>query len=196
MSNTKVQQNLNELFNVDPIPQSENLYQVAKTDKDEDDFDIEAEGGKLVPVDADRWKAEDEQIKSDIDDDYHQVRSNLKGLLNSSESMLELAMQIAQGTENPKSIDSVTKLIGQIADINTKIIDLTAKKQDVYIKARPKVNTKFAEALNGDPAVIGSVTNNNTMFVGSVTDLLKQLQTLEPVDGVVNEKNGSETSSN
>lgn len=196
MSNTKVQQNLNELFNVDPIPQSESLYQIAKTDKDEDDFDIEAEGGKLVPVDADRWKAEDEQIKSDIDDDYHQVRSNLKGLLNSSESMLELAMQIAQGTENPKSIDSVTKLIGQIADINTKIIDLTAKKQDVYIKARPKVNTKFAEALNGDPAVIGSVTNNNTMFVGSVTDLLKQLQTLEPVDGVVNEKNGSETSSN
>lgn len=196
MSNTKVQQNLNELFNVDPIPQSESLYQVTKTDKDEDDFDIEAEGGKLVPVDADRWKAEDEQIKSDIDDDYHQVRSNLKGLLNSSESMLELAMQIAQGTENPKSIDSVTKLIGQIADINTKIIDLTAKKQDVYIKARPKVNTKFAEALNGDPAVIGSVTNNNTMFVGSVTDLLKQLQTLEPVDGVVNEKNGSETSSN
>ena len=196
MSNTKVQQNLNELFNVDPIPQSESLYQVAKTDKDEDDFDIEAEGGKLVPVDADRWKAEDEQIKSDIDDDYHQVRSNLKGLLNSSESMLELAIQIAQGTENPKSIDSVRKLIGQIADINTKIIDLTAKKQDVYIKARPKVNTKFAEALNGDPAVIGSVTNNNTMFVGSVTDLLKQLQTLEPVDGVVNEKNGSETSSN
>lgn len=196
MSNTKVQQNLNELFNVDPIPQSESLYQVTKTDEDEDNFDIEAEGGKLVPVDADRWKAEDEQIKSDIDNDYHQVRNNLKGLLNSSESMLELAMQIAQGTENPKSIDSVTKLIGQIADINTKIIDLTAKKQDVYIKARPKVNTKFAEALNGDPAVIGSVTNNNTMFVGSVTDLLKQLQTLEPVDGVVNEKNGSETSSN
>lgn len=182
MSNTKVQQNLNELFNVDPIPQSENLYQPTKNEQFNDDqFDIAAEGGQLVPVEQDQWKAEDDQIKSDINDDYNQVRSNLKGLLSSSENMLELAMQIAQGTENPKSIDSVTKLIGQIADINTKLIDLTAKKQDVYHKARPKVNTKFAEALNGDPAVIGSVTNN-TMFVGSVTDLLKQLQQVDNKD--------------
>lgn len=177
MANTKVQQNLNELFDIDPIPDSEDIYQ-GSFDIAKPNIDIENQGGKLVPVDQDQWKEEDEQIKSDISDDYNQVRSNLKGLLNNSESMLELAMQIAQGTENPKSIDSVTKLIGQIADINTKLIDLTAKKQDVYHKARPKVNSKFADALNGDPAVVNAVTNN-TMFVGSVTDLLKQLQKVD-----------------
>ena len=187
MQNTKVQQNLNQLFNVDPIPDDQfdasfgdqkpnSAVPVVNEQYDElDDPNVQ---GQLVPVEQDQWKQEDEQIKSAISDDYSQVRSNLKTLLGNSEDMLQLAMQIAQGTENPKSIDSVTKLIGQIADINTKLIDLTAKKQDVFIKARPKVNTKFAEALNGDPAVVGNITNN-TMFVGSITDLVKQLQQVQ-----------------
>lgn len=187
MGNTKVQQNLNQLFNVDPIPddqfaagfgnQKPNSNVLAVNDQ-YDELDDPNVQGQLVPVEQDQWKQEDEQIKNAISDDYSQVRSNLKTLLGNSEAMLQLAMQIAQGTENPKSIDSVTKLIGQIADINTKLIDLTAKKQDVFIKARPKVNTKFAEALNGDPAVVGNITNN-TMFVGSITDLVKQLQQVQ-----------------
>lgn len=187
MGNTKVQQNLNQLFNVDPIPddqfdasfgdQKPNSAVPAVTEQ-YDELDDPNVHGQLVPVEQDQWKQEDEQIKNAISDDYSQVRSNLKTLLGNSEDMLQLAMQIAQGTENPKSIDSVTKLIGQIADINTKLIDLTAKKQDVFIKARPKVNTKFAEALNGDPAVVGNITNN-TMFVGSITDLVKQLQQVQ-----------------
>ena len=187
MGNTKVQQNLNQLFNVDPIPddqfdasfgdQKPNSAVPAVTEQ-YDELDDPNVQGQLVPVEQDQWKQEDEQIKNAISDDYSQVRSNLKTLLGNSEDMLQLAMQIAQGTENPKSIDSVTKLIGQIADINTKLIDLTAKKQDVFIKARPKVNTKFAEALNGDPAVVGNITNN-TMFVGSITDLVKQLQQVQ-----------------
>lgn len=194
MSNTRVQQNLNELFNVDPIPddqfgasfgqQKPNNHLPAPIDDELDDPNVQ---GQLVPVEQDQWKQEDDQIKNDIENDYHQVKSNLKNLLSNSEVMLDLAMQIAQGTENPKSIDSVTKLIGQIAEINTKIVDLTAKKQDVFIKARPKVNTKFAEALNGDPAVIGNVTNN-TMFVGSVTDLLKQLQQVQDDQNVIDIK--------
>ena len=187
MGNTKVQQNLNQLFNVDPIPDDQfdasfgdqkpnNAVPVVTEQYGElDDPNVQ---GQLVPVEQDQWKQEDEQIKNAISDEYSQVRSNLKTLLGNSEDMLQLAMQIAQGTENPKSIDSVTKLIGQIADINTKLIDLTAKKQDVFIKARPKVNTKFAEALNGDPAVVGNITNN-TMFVGSITDLVKQLQQVQ-----------------
>ena len=193
MSNTKVQQNLNALFNVDPIPDDEFAGSFGNQKPGDhlpamiaDELDDPSIQGQMVPVDQDQWKQEDDKIKSDITDDYDQVRSNLKALIGNSEDMLQLAMQIAQGTENPKSIDSVTKLIGQIADINTKLIDLTAKKQDVYIKARPKVNTKFAEALNGDPSVIGNVTNN-TMFIGSVTDLLKQLQQVQD-DNIVDVK--------
>ena len=194
MSNTRVQQNLNELFNVDPIPDDQfgasfgqekpNIHLPAPIDDELDDPNVQ---GQLVPVEQDQWKQEDDQIKSDIENDYHQVKSNLKNLLSNSEVMLDLAMQIAQGTENPKSIDSVTKLIGQIADINTKIVDLTAKKQDVFIKARPKVNTKFAEALNGDPTAVNNVTNN-TMFIGSVTDLLKQLQQVQDDQNVIDIK--------
>ena len=194
MSNTRVQQNLNELFNVDPIPDDQfgasfgqekpNNHLPAPIDDELDDPNVQ---GQLVPVEQDQWKQEDDQIKSDIENDYHQVKSNLKNLLSNSEVMLDLAMQIAQGPENPKSIDSVTKLIGQIADINTKIVDLTAKKQDVFIKARPKVNTKFAEALNGDPTAVNNITNN-TMFVGSVTDLLKQLQQVQDDQNVIDIK--------
>lgn len=175
MSNIKVQQNLNELFNVDPIPDDQYGATFGNQKPNVDEVQNDVTDGQLVPVDQDQWRREDEQIKNDVDSDYRKIKSNLETLLANSETMLDLAMQIAQGTESAKSIDSVAKLIGQIADINTRIIDLNAKKQDVFIKARPKVNTKFAEALNGETPMIGNVTNN-TMFVGSVTDLLKQIK--------------------
>ncbi len=176
---TKTQESLNNFFNVDPIEQSSMVVDQS-TGEIISDEQMESMGGELVPLDEneDQYKAEDEQIKQDISDDYDQARVNLRDLLNKSEDMLNLAMTVASGTEDQKAIDSVTKLIGQMADINMKLIDMTAKKQDVYVKARPKVNSKFAEALNGDPAVVGSITNN-TMFVGSTTDLLKLLNKTE-----------------
>ena len=184
--NTKTQQSLNEVFNVDPIPDEV----VERTSKDVTLVDDEIPSDQLAPLDDQQYKLEDQQIKNDFSDDYEDARDNLKRMIDRGDQLLDLAIQLAQGTEDPKSIDSAIKLIGQMTDLNTKLLDLTDKKQDVFVKTRPKAN-KFCNGINGDPSeqsVIGSVTNN-TMFVGSPTDLLNMLKNQQSGETIINVPN-------
>lgn len=184
--NTKTQRSLNEVFNVDPIPDEV----VERTSKDVTLVDDEIPSDQLAPLDDQQYKLEDQQIKNDFSDDYEDARDNLKRMIDRGDQLLDLAIQLAQGTEDPKSIDSAIKLIGQMTDLNTKLLDLTAKKQDVFVKTRPKAN-KFSNGINGDPSeqsVIGSVTNN-TMFVGSPTDLLNMLKNQQGGETIINVPN-------
>lgn len=184
--NTKTQRSLNEVFNVDPIPDEV----VERTSKDVTLVDDEIPSDQLAPLDDQQYKLEDQQIKNDFSDDYEDARDNLKRMIDRGDQLLDLAIQLAQGTEDPKSIDSAIKLIGQMTDLNTKLLDLTAKKQDVFVKTRPKAN-KFSNGVGGDPSeqsVIGSVTNN-TMFVGSPTDLLNMLKNQQGGETIINVPN-------
>lgn len=182
--NTKTQRSLNEVFNVDPIP-DDALIKKPGLSHDVALIDDEIPSDCVAPLDSEAYRQEDEQIKSDINDDYDDARENLKRMIDRSDQLLDLAIQLAHGTEDPKSIDSAAKLISQMADLNTKLLELTAKKQDVYIKTRPKQNNKFATgSAEGDSSVIGSVTNN-TMFVGSPTDLLNMLKQ-QGTDTIIN----------
>lgn len=171
---TKTTKALTDAFGIDDSD-------VVPIDDDDDRADhqlVEYDDQHIVPLKEQQWEQEDEQIKDAVNRDYTEVRDNLRMLLDRGNDILDLAIQVAQGTENPKSIEAVTKVIGQLADVNTRLIDVTAKKQDMFIKARPKVNSKFAQALNGDPVAMQSITNN-TMFVGSVSDLINQLNNIK-----------------
>ena len=181
--NTRTQRALNDVFNTDPIPdeyhgksEARQQYEMMKAD------------GDILPLDDNQYAEEDNEIKQTIEDDYHSARYNLKDLLEQSKDLLYLAIQSAQATENPQNIDAATKLMGQIAAINGQIVDLTSKKQDVFLKTRPKVNSKFADALNGDPTAIQQVTNN-TMFVGTTADLAKMIKDLQNKQDIVVENN-------
>lgn len=167
--NTKTQRSLNDVFNVDPIP--DDALECPKREVVSVD-DVPSD--QIVPLDKQQFEVEDQQIKQDVNVDYDEVRSNLKRMIDRGDQLLDLAIQLAQGTEDFKTIDSATKLIGQMADLNTKLLDLTAKKQDVIVKTRPKQN-KFVGPIDQDSSVIGSVTNN-TMFVGSPTEMLNLLK--------------------
>ena len=184
--NSKTQQSLNELFNVDPIPEQvkSDLVETQLTDTDSDQY-LPAE-----PLEDQQIQIEDQSFKRHIEIDHTTVRQNLQDLLNYSETLLDLAIRSAQDTENPKSIESATKLIGQMADINIKLLDATAKKQDVYTKTRKNnSNNKFNQLgfdQNAVP-VVNQVTNN-TMFVGTAADLAKMLkQVREEQEVVINE---------
>ncbi len=75
-------------------------------------------------------------------------------------------------TEDPKAIDSATKLIGQISSLNSKLLDLTSRKQEVLMKARVerKEEKQETESTSNTPQ---QITNNNAIFVGSSQDLMK-----------------------
>lgn len=182
MALTKTQQSLDNVFNVDsfiPVPVKEEAKQeiiendeiVPTSDKSilpVVDFD---QHGEAIPVD--KFEDEDNDIKEAIQDDYEIARSNLKELLNKGSGVLDLAIQLAEGTENPKSVDSVIKMIGQLAEVNMKLMETTSRKQDVFVKTRPKVNSKFNEYMDG---TLQPNITNNTMFVGSTNDLINLLK--------------------
>lgn len=187
MSRLKTQQSLSDVFNID------NNDNDIVIDKDKNSTALvnssnEYDNSQIVPVDDELVEQENEQVKKDVTDDYNVARDNLHRLLNSSNNLLDLAIQVAEGTQEPKSIDSVTKLINTISNINTQLIDLTAKKQDVYIKGRPKTNSKFDNQSLDGSVPMTNVTNN-TMFVGSISDLLKQINNNNVIEGTVT--NGS-----
>lgn len=186
MSRLKTQQSLSEVFNVDndnelTINEDKNSTALINSDSEYDN-------SQIVPLDDELAEQENEQVKKDVTDDYNVARDNLHRLLNSSNNLLDLAIQVAEGTQEPKSIDSVTKLINTISNINTQLIDLTAKKQDVYIKGRPKTNNKFdGQSIDGNVPMTN--VTNNTMFVGSISDLLKQINNSNVIEGTIT--NGS-----
>lgn len=167
---TKTQRALSDVFNVEPavVQQKPDLVPTDYNDDHEN----------CIPLTDNQYQEEDQQIKQNVEDDYTIARTNIRNLIDQSQELLELAIQTAQATENPKNIDSATKILSQLADLNSRLIDLTSRKQDVLIKARPKASNKLADAtIVGDQPAISNVTNN-TMFVGSTAELAKMLKNL------------------
>ena len=187
--NSKTQQNLNDLFNVDPIPEKTNsaLIETQLTDVDSEEYlpSVDVAEDQQIAV-------EDESFKRHIELDHSTVRQNLQDLLNYSETLLDLAIRTAQDTENPKSIESAAKIIGQMADINIKLLDATAKKQDVYTKTRKNNTNKFNQLGFDQSAVpvVNQVTNN-TMFVGTAADLAKMLNQVRQEQEILLNENSS-----
>ena len=167
---TKTQRALSDVFNVEPQQVQQKPDLVPADYKD--DYE------NCIPLTDDQYQKEDQLIKQNVEDDYTVARNNLRNLIDQSQDLLELAIQTAQATENPKNIDSATKILGQLADLNSRLIDLTSRKQDVLIKTRPKATNKLADVpIVGDQPAISNVTNN-TMFVGSTAELAKMLKNL------------------
>ena len=128
-------------------------------------------------------EAEDDSFKEDISDDYDIARSNLKNLIEYGEMIVELAIRSAQDTEDSRSIDSATKALNNLANLNERLLNLTTVKQDVYMKTRQKPNQGNKFGMVGDsvdtPPVIQQVTNNNTLFVGTNAELAKMIKQIK-----------------
>lgn len=180
MAITKTQKSLDNVFNVDSfVPSTNDVEKIEPVEILSSEnvkprlpvVDFNEQQGEMIPLD--QFQDEDNEIKTAIQTDYETARTNLRDLLNKGNGMLDLAIQLANGTENPKSVDSVIKMIGQLADVNMKLMQTTSMKQDVFVKTRPKVNSKFNEYMDG--TLQPSITNN-TMFVGSTNDLINLLK--------------------
>ncbi len=173
MRETKTKKSLDIIFNQETEKvENASFESVEKFDGDIPQVTLESTDadGQLIPLDE--YEGENNEIKETFQSDYESVRENLKELLDKGSPMLDLAIQLAEGTENPKNVENVIKLIGQLSEVNMKLLDATDKKQVVFTRARPKVNDKFNDIMNGNATNI----TNNTMFVGSPNDLMNFLK--------------------
>jgi hypothetical protein len=110
----------------------------------------------------------------DADTDYEEVRRNLKVVIEQSNSAIQGVLELAEDSQQPRAYEVVAQLIGQTLEANTKLIDLHRRMKDI----------KKQETIKQT-----NVTNNS-IFVGSTTDLQKMLRDARKT--VENEAKGKE----
>lgn len=101
-------------------------------------------------------KGDDE---SDYDYDY--TRGQLYSLIEKGQEAIDGILEIAQQSDSPRAFEVAGQLIKNVADTTDKLLDLQQKMK------------KLKEE---DPSAPRSVTNNNTLFVGSTAELQKLLK--------------------
>jgi hypothetical protein len=104
------------------------------------------------------------QQNVNIDYDYETTRSNLHSILAQGQDALTHALSVAKNSEHPRAFEVVGGLMKHLSDINTQLLDLNKKKQQLD---NPKSTSKE-----------GPVTNNS-IFVGSTAELSKMINDLK-----------------
>ena len=126
---------LSEIFEVNPIPSNEL---------------IDTNGNVVLP--------RNESLESD----YETTRSNLHSILTQGQDALFHALQVAKNSEHPRAFEVVGGLMKHLSDINTQLLDLHKKKQQI----------------EGPNETAQKSVTNNSIFVGSTADLGKMLTDL------------------
>ena len=133
-----------------------------------DVFEVETIQGEVIMANGDVIIPELDKQSEKIDYDYDKTRNTLQTLLLQGQEALISAIEIAKSSEDPKAFEAVAKLLKSTADINTQMMDIHQRKQQLD---SPKGSKEETSPLK-------TVTNNNAIFVGSTTELNKMLQKL------------------
>ena len=100
----------------------------------------------------------------DIETDYNYSRAQLYSLVEKGQEAVDGALDVAQQSDSARAYEVAGQLIKHVADTADKLIDLQKKMKEID-EDGPKAQTNVT---------------NNSLFVGSTSDLQKMLkQTLK-----------------
>lgn len=99
-------------------------------------------------------------VVADTEEDYTYAREKLKRLIDQSEEAIESLLLLANDTEHPRAFEVLGQLLKGTGDITDKLLQLQKKRKELTQEESPG-------AAN---------TTNNTLFVGSTTELQKFLK--------------------
>ena len=120
-----------------------------------------SDSASLIPTPPTR-----EAIIADAEDDYAFARDQLKRLITQSNDSIELAGLLAADSENPRVFEVHSTMIKQNAEMTGELLDLLKKRKDLN------------KSDIGNPDRSGG-TINNTVYVGTTTDLAKMLDNID-----------------
>lgn len=135
-----IDDNLNKVFDLDPV-----------------DSTVKQE---LLPARTDDTPVYNQALEHD----YETTRSNLHSILTQGQDALMHALSVAKQSEHPRAFEVVGGLMKHLSDINTQLMDIHKKKQQIEAPTREDSKAK-------------NVTNNS-IFVGSTSELNKMLTDL------------------
>jgi hypothetical protein len=97
--------------------------------------------------------------KPEIQQDYEVTRAQLHNLVMKGQEAIDGILDVARSSDHPRAYEVAGQLIKNVADVADKLIDLQKKMKDIDEKPRSSPTTV-----------------NNTMFVGSTSELAKLLK--------------------
>lgn len=132
-----------------------------RNDQISDALDIEFESNKIIPIKTKQIaKVEDPSI--DISNDYVESRKNYYDLIEKGQEAIDGILDFAKESEHPRAYEVAAQLIKNVSEVNTQLIDLQKKMQD----------------LRDSKSIPNNVTNaiENAVFVGSTSELQKLIK--------------------
>jgi hypothetical protein len=128
----------------------------------EEIFNIEKKESPIVPSTIGDIVSPKEVVvnKEDPDKDYTTVRENLKEIVRRGQEAIDGIMVVAAETQSPRAYEVVATLIKSVSDANKDLLGLHKQMKEL----------KKIE-VQGDTSI-----TNNSIFVGSTSDLQKMLK--------------------
>ena len=135
-----------------------------KFDELNDAFNV---SGDIVPTESTEvgiTKPERHE-RNDIEKDYEYTRGNLYSIIEKGQEAINGILELAQESEMPRAYEVAGQLIKSVGDVTDKLLDSQKKMKDMdEDKSGPKQVT------------------NNSLFVGSTSDLQKMLKEMSKKD--------------
>lgn len=132
-------------------------------DSQENEIETHEVSAEIVEDEKDTSKITKSAQKTDIDRDYEYARANLYSIIEKGQEALNGALELAQDEESARAYEVVGQLIKSVSDTTDKIMDLQKKLKDLDKDTSTKTPTNVT----------------NAMFIGSTTELMKQLKELK-----------------
>jgi hypothetical protein len=109
----KMNQNLSEIFDVQPIVEESNTEIIEVVSQPSD---------------------------NDVNDDFNLARTNLRQLLNKGDTAIDNLLKVAEESEHPRAYEVAATLIKTMADLNKDLLDIRKKKNDLL--GRKEIDTE------------------------------------------------------
>ena len=102
----------------------------------------------------------EEELVSDTEEDFEFARERIKKLIGTSDEAIGLMHNLAADAEHPRAFEVLGTMIKQASEMNGQLLDLQ-KQRKALVKDKEKRQAS---------------TTNNSIFVGTTSDLQKLLK--------------------
>ena len=149
-----VKDHLDEIFGIDT---GEKVEEVEETPKQE-----------IIPAEEHSPAiVEEDERDRDIDFDYELSRETHRDLLDQGQEALTKLLKVAEESQHPRAYEVAGQMLKNLSDMTDKLMALHEKRKK--LEADAKKNNQMAGGVSVDKAV----------FVGTTSDLLKEIKNIK-----------------
>lgn len=96
-----------------------------------------------------------------IDDDADYARANIRELIEKGNVAMDNLLHVAKESEHPRAYEVAANMLKNLTDMNKDLLEIQKRKKDLK------------------PQTQQNITVDKAVFIGSTTELLKQLRDIK-----------------